>query len=162
MRTAHFLGALALVTGLAACQSTAPVSPPPSGTTAPVVMSGSELDQMAALINQRRASSGLRALTVNGQLNAAATAHAVEMDTKEYFSHTGANGSSVGDRVRAKGYCFRTVSENIATGWRTIPDTYEGWVTSSGHLANILNRTVTEYGLGKSGTNWVMVFGKGC
>ena len=33
-----------------------------------------------------------------------------------FFSHTGANGSSVGDRLNAVAYGWASVAENIAAG----------------------------------------------
>jgi uncharacterized protein YkwD len=38
------------------------------------------------------------------QLEGVAKAHADEMASKGYFSHTGANGSTVGSRTTAQGY----------------------------------------------------------
>lgn len=121
-----------------------------------------QMGQMADLVNQYRATRRLPALAEDLMLSAAAQAHAEEMERLGYFSHTSANGWTVGRRVKAQGYCYRLVAENIATGWRTVPDTFQGWVQSAGHEHNLTDRRVRSYGLGVSGTTWVMVYAQGC
>jgi len=43
----------------------------------------------------------------NNQLEAAAEIHSNDMLTNNYFSHTGFDGSSPGDRIRQAGYSWR-------------------------------------------------------
>src|ERR1041384_6572112 len=58
-------------------------------------------------------------LTWNDQLEAAAAAHAADMDQNNYFSHTGLNGSTAGERIRNAGYNWTAYGENIAKGYST-------------------------------------------
>ncbi|MFW5751582.1 MAG: CAP domain-containing protein [Planctomycetota bacterium] len=60
--------------------------------------------EMLAAVNAERADAGEAALAWNPQLTQAATAHAEDMQTNDFFSHTGSDGSAVGDRVHATGH----------------------------------------------------------
>ena len=105
-------------------------------------------NRVVELTNAERAKAGLESLTLNNQLIQAAQGHSDSMAVDDFFSHTGADGSSVGDRVRDTGYKFATAGENIAAGQRTAADVVEGWMNSPGHRANILNANYTEIGVG--------------
>jgi len=97
---------------------------------------------------------------LNSQLNQAATNHANDMTTNNFFSHTGSDGSNVGTRVTRTGYNWSTVGENIASGYRSAQEVHDGWMNSSGHRANILNSNYTQIGIARSGNIWVQVFGR--
>jgi serralysin len=115
--------------------------------------------QMLALINAERAAVGLQALRINSRLNTAAETHSQWMLNADIFSHTGANGSSAGDRMRAAGYVFSgnwTNGENIA--WQSergatgisddVINLHNSLMNSPGHRANILNPNFIEIGIG--------------
>ncbi|WP_294622239.1 CAP domain-containing protein [uncultured Roseovarius sp.] len=115
-------------------------------------------------INASRAEAGRSALSVNRQLTQAAAAHARDLADTGAFSHTGSNGSSVGDRVRGQGYGFCFVAENIAKGQGSLEQVLSGWMASPGHRRNILASQAREFGLVRGpGNLWVMVLAKpGC
>jgi len=115
-------------------------------------------------INGLRARKGSAALRISKKLTEAAANHAQDMVQNELFSHTGSNGSSMGDRIRAQNYGFCMASENIAKGQRSLNAVLESWMSSKGHRRNLLNPGVTEFGLVRgSGNLWVMVLGRpGC
>jgi len=117
-----------------------------------------------ALLNAERSARGLSPVRRSGQLAAAARAHAGEMSAKGYFSHRSANGNRLGDRVRAQGYGYCIVAENIAKGQPNERVVIDGWMRSSGHRRNILNPGVTEFGTAKApGNYWVLVLARpGC
>jgi uncharacterized protein YkwD len=127
--------------------------------------------QVVELTNQFRAQNGLAPLTLNSKLSEAAQTHSQNMATQDFFSHTGKDGSSAGDRVSSTGYDWRTVAENIAAGQRTPTEVVNSWINSPGHRANILNTTIREIGVGyfflveDTGTTnynayWTQDFGK--
>jgi uncharacterized protein YkwD len=99
------------------------------------------------------------ALTWNSQLEAAAAVHSKDMYDNNYFSHTGQNGSSAGERIKAAGYTWSSYGENIAMGQRSASEVIKGWLTSPGHCANIMNPSFREMGMANSGVIWVQVFG---
>ncbi len=115
-----------------------------------------------SLLNRQRGSNGLPPLSENARLAAAAQSHADDMVRQAYFSHTGADGSSVGQRVDARGYSWCWVGENIAAGDRTDAAVFGSWMNSPGHRRNMLDRQAVEYGLGRSGNTWVLVLAQPC
>ncbi|HOA24092.1 MAG TPA: CAP domain-containing protein [Aggregatilineales bacterium] len=126
----------------------------------------SDAAQVYALINQTRCQNGLHPLAPNPQLEAAAAAHAQDMATHNFFSHTGSNGSSVLDRVLAQGYALTYIGENLAAGNSTADATVQQWLNSPGHRDNMLNAAFTEVGLAhvaQAGTTyghyWSLVLG---
>ncbi len=127
--------------------------------------------EVVSLTNQFRATNGLAPLTLNSKLSEAAQTHSQNMATQDFFSHTGKDGSSAGDRVSKTGYDWRTVAENIAAGQSTPSEVVNSWINSPGHRLNILNTTIKEIGVGyfflaeDTGTTnynayWTQNFGK--
>ncbi|GJE46233.1 CAP domain-containing protein [Methylobacterium soli] len=105
------------------------------------------------LINQTRASAGVKPLTFDGELLDASDAHSAWMDQTDTFSHTGVNGSSPGDRVADAGYGAQGWGENIAyvsggMDEATIQQLHTNLVNSPGHYANIINGSFEEVGIG--------------
>ncbi len=95
-------------------------------------------------------------LAFNPLLVDAARDHSAWMLATDTFAHTGAGGSSPGDRMRAAGYTFTgswTWGENIALRSGTISAAtvellHEQLFESAGHRTNILNASFREAGLG--------------
>lgn len=119
------------------------------------------------LVNDERREAGLHALTWNHQLFNAAREHSLDMAVENYFSHTGLDGRSAGDRIFDAGYDWQTYGENIAYGYVTPDAVMAGWMNSAGHRANILNGSFCELGVGiaehaNSGHQlyWTQDFGK--
>lgn len=122
------------------------------------------LDEVVALTNRHRAEAGLVPLVPSARLAAAAQAHDDDMVRRGFFAHESPDGRSVADRVRAAGYDFRVVAENLAAGQRTAAEVVQGWLDSPGHRANLLHPDVREIGVayaegGTYGTVWTQVFG---
>jgi uncharacterized protein YkwD len=67
------------------------------------------------------------------------------------ISHTGTDGSSAGDRIRAAGYNYTYYAENIAASSSQYfsPETVVNlWMNSSGHRKNILSDKAVHIGVG--------------
>jgi uncharacterized protein YkwD len=98
--------------------------------------------------NRQRARYGLAPLTIDWKLAAAAWVQAMNCAERGVLSHTGGDGSNVGDRVSGQGYRWVGVAENGAMqsapprGWPGDPRTpdwaVDGWMASPGHRANLL------------------------
>ncbi len=147
----------------------APTVEPSTSTTAAPTGTGSlpDLEQrLVALTNAERAKAGCGALTVDARLVASADAHAVDMVAKQYFDHTGPDGSTPTSRGAAAGYPGG-VAENIATGFTEADGVMTAWMASDGHRANIVNCAYTVIGVGfdpgalpgYGGGTWVQTFG---
>jgi uncharacterized protein YkwD len=106
------------------------------------------IQEVLDLTNAERIKGGLSVLKLNPNLNLAAQNHSEDMALKDYFSHTGINGSSSGDRATSAGYQFSYLGENIAAGYITPQEVVQGWMNSPGHRANIMNANYQEMGLG--------------
>ena len=113
-------------------------------------------------LNSQRAAHGLHAVQPHQLLMAAAEAHARDMASNGFMSHRGSDGSSVAQRVRRQGFCYRHVNENIAMGFRDPEQVMTGWYKSPGHRRNALSRQVTHYGFAAVDRSWVLVMGRPC
>jgi uncharacterized protein YkwD len=129
------------------------------------------------LVNARRsagASCGSRGafaaavpLAWNDALTQAGLRHSDDMVARNFFSHTGSDGTSAGTRATAAGYVWSSWGENIAAGQRSVADVVAGWMASDGHCANIMAPGFRDVGLacvsGNTGTTygtyWTMVLG---
>lgn len=88
------------------------------------------------------------ALVENSKLDTSSQAHAKDMATKNFFSHTGSDGSQPWDRMKRAGYSYSYAGENIAAGNSTVDATMTQWLNSPGHCANIMGRNFTQVGFG--------------
>lgn len=103
-------------------------------------------------------------LVWNNYLEIAATGHAQDMATENYFSHTSKDGRNLEDRVVLAGYFFKgyksfAVGENIAMGQQSIAEVMRGWLKSEGHCKNLMNPTFKEIGIAEYNHYWVQDFG---
>lgn len=138
--------------------TTTTVKPPP------VPVTGGVADQVLALVNNERAKAGCRSVKANSALQRAAQGHSADMAAKDYFSHDSQDGRDFADRIRAAGYSGGAIAENIAAGQSTASSVMKGWMSSSGHRANILNCRYTALGVGYAkggsyGHYWTQDFG---
>jgi len=135
-----------------------------------------DLIEALTLINQLRAESqtcgsttypAVDAVTWSSTLTLAAEAHSSNMANYNFFSHTGLDDSTVGNRVSAQGYEWSYVSENIAAGQTSVQAAVDGWMESEGHCINIMSENAQEMGLACAVNNdadyryyWTQVFAK--
>ncbi|MFC0098617.1 CAP domain-containing protein [Micromonospora marina] len=120
-----------------------------------------ELQKVVTIVNQERAKAGCKALTVNAKLNLAAQRHSQDQADHRKMDHKGSDGSQPRDRVKAAGYSYRMVGENVAWNYQTPAAVMEGWMDSEGHRKNILNCSYTQIGVGVARSNgpyWTQVF----
>ena len=80
------------------------------------------------------------------KLEEAARGHSEDMAELEFFSHTGPEGSQIGERVSERHYQWSAVGENIAAGQNSVDEVVDGWLSSPGHCANIMHAEFTEMG----------------
>ena len=119
--------------------------------------------ELIILLNQERKAKGRNPLKVSEVLTNVAENHARDMVAGNYFSHTGKDGSSVGNRIKRQGYKYCYAAENIALGQKTAKAVMVAWQNSSGHKKNNLSKKATEVGAGYAGGKmWVLVFAKPC
>lgn len=133
-------------------------------------------NQVLTLVNQKRAAGAtcggvakppVAALTSNAKLRCAARFHSRDMGNKNFFSHTGSNGSTFVNRIDNAGYVWTAAGENIAAGQTTASAVVSGWMASTGHCNNIMNGNFKNLGVGYSYKStatykhyWTQDFGK--
>jgi uncharacterized protein YkwD len=107
------------------------------------------------------------ALSWNCTLENVALEHSRDMGDVNFFSHTGSDGLSAGDRVTNAGYDWSATGENIAAGQPSIDAVINAWLGSPGHCANIMSPIYTEIGAASytvSGSDypiyWTQVFAR--
>ncbi|WP_415919955.1 CAP domain-containing protein [Tateyamaria sp. SN6-1] len=114
-------------------------------------------------VNAERAAAGRAALAYDDRLEAVARAHGQDMARQGFFSHTGSDGSDIGQRLRRGGVSFCFAAENIAQGQRSLAQVMAGWMGSRGHRRNILHRQAETVAVARvPGDIWVMVLAAGC
>jgi Cysteine-rich secretory protein family len=112
--------------------------------------------EVLALVNEARAKprrcgktnfDAASPLTMSAMLTRAALIHAQDMSAHDHFEHEGTDGSSPSARISRVGYKWMTAAENIALGPTTAKQVVDGWLTSPGHCANIMDPRSTQMGL---------------
>lgn len=111
------------------------------------VWAGEAEDQVLAAVNKARAGAGCSALTVNAKLVAAAKGHAKAMAEQNFFGHASKNGAKFSNRIKAQGYRYSKVAENIGAGQSSAAGIMQDWLASSGHRKNILDCALSETGI---------------
>lgn len=101
------------------------------------------------------------------ELATAARNHSSDMATNNFFSHTGSDGSSAGERATRAGYSWSAWGENIAAGYTSVGAVMQGWIDSPGHCANLMAPIFSHLGAAKHysatssyGTYWTQAFGR--
>jgi uncharacterized protein YkwD len=130
-----------------------PIPPPPTPTPLPTDF----IQQLLQLHNSRRAAVKVPIFVLNSKLTAAAQKHSNWMQANNNLSHIENGNNRVGDRVKAEGYSWSWVGENIATGG-SATKVFDMWMKSPDHKANIERVNFTEVGFGVAGKYWTTVF----
>lgn len=105
-------------------------------------------------------------LVWNATLGTAAETHSRAMANGNFFAHQGRDGRTPGDRAELAGYSGRQVGENIAAGLDATRQVVDGWLSSPGHCANLMNPQFSELGAAyatdpksDAGIYWTALFG---
>ncbi len=130
---------------------------PPQGGNDPDPGVADIRDEFLAAVNQARSVNQICGTTPfspaapvswSDNLAMAAYLHSEDMVLNNFFSHTGSDGSSAGQRISRQGYPWRTYGENIAVGYPTVSSVIQGWLGSEGHCRNLMDPAFTEIGAG--------------
>ncbi|MCR5704069.1 MAG: CAP domain-containing protein, partial [Eubacterium sp.] len=104
------------------------------------------IEKIVQLVNKERKSAGLNAVQLDETLTKAAMTRAKE--TNISFSHTRPDGTSFSTVLSQYKISYRGAGENIAWGQQSPDEVMRGWMNSSGHRANILNKNFKKIGVG--------------
>jgi uncharacterized protein YkwD len=144
---------LPIVAALVAVACTVPA------TAAYAATSADEIDTVVALVNQEREEAGCDPVTVDDHLTEAAQSHSQDQADMGKMTHTGSDGSRVGDRATRAGYEWSKVGENVASGTTSPERVMSLWMNSEAHRENILNCAYEDIGVARVGGYWTQDFG---
>lgn len=157
-------------TALVTLSCTVPVPPAPAPPPAPAAVSGrvgATEARIFNLINAERKRQGLPLLEYSRQLGEMANLHARNMARYHKMAHVLPESGlpTLADRARHVGYPFGRLAENVAHDYPDAQTVVQGWMTSKGHRANILNSDVEETGIAiarssSGGLYYCQVFGR--
>jgi uncharacterized protein YkwD len=99
------------------------------------------------LTNAERKKHDLPPLRLSPRLSKVARAHSANMAKQRKMSHI-LDEKNPADRVKAAGYPFGYIGENVGAGARQVDDMMKAWMNSKHHRENILNKNFTEIGIG--------------
>ncbi len=126
-----------------------------------------EPETARVMINRYRSTRGLRPLTMETKLTAAAERHSTDLARADRISHTGTDGSNPWHRVKLSGYRPLLAAENVGAGQRSFEEVLQGWKESPGHDKNLLLADATHMGIALKTnpdssyqTFWTLVLGK--
>ena len=104
------------------------------------------------LVNDERERRGLYSLNWNSRLADLARSYSIKMARENFFSHFDRNGDSITERARAMRINgWERLGENLfmCQGCESFSQfAVRGWMKSSGHRKNILQRDFNETGIG--------------
>ena len=141
---------------LTANPTRAHAAPCPASDTAPSAQTlHAAAGATICLVNAHRTSHGLRSLTVNADLVAAAASHSRDMVHRAFFAHNTPTGTTPSQRIRSTGYTrglpHWTIGEDLAWGSGTLSTptaTITAWIASPAHNHVLLDPRVREIGVG--------------
>lgn len=102
--------------------------------------------EVVLLVNQQRRAAGLPALTRGERLMRMAQVRAEELARN--FSHTRPDGRGPFTVLDDDTYQYTVAAENIASGQGTPEKVMNSWMSSKGHRANILSKSMSKIGVG--------------
>jgi uncharacterized protein YkwD len=118
-------------------------------------ISSPELEhKIYSLINSERINRNIKPLVVDEGLAKIARDHSQDMVNRKFFNHVNPDGNTARDRLRRGGYkCTKASGENIFQNnlgslEKIATTTVQGWMRSSGHRQNVLQRSYVKTGVG--------------
>jgi len=117
-----------------------------------------DVRELIRLINQHRATLHMGPLAWSSRAAGVALAHSADMERRDFFGHTDPDHNSPFDRMDHAGIHYVRAGENIAYGYTSPAEVFQGWLNSPGHRKNIENPKYTYQGIGVSGTMWTHLF----
>lgn len=133
-----------------------------SGSSQTISTMTSDEKEVFNLINKQRTNNGLPSLKVDNEVQRVAKIKAQDMVNNSYFSHNSPTYGTPFQMLQNFKVSYKTAGENIA-GNSSNSGAVNAWMNSSGHKANILNKSFTHTGIGvvsspKYGKIYVQMF----
>ncbi len=145
---------VSVLLGLLAAMA-APFAPAEDTKEAPKFKMSKDEQTLLDLLNKERAKDKLPPLRPQPLLFKTARGHSANMAKQGKMEHV-LDGKNPGQRVLASGYDYGRVTENIAMAdgpGAPLTNIVAGWMDSKTHRENILDKNVSETGLGVAGND---------
>lgn len=105
-------------------------------------------DEVVRITNEKRIQNGLRPLTVNNKLAAAAYTKGRHMIDNDYWAHVAPDGTQPWKFIADFGYKYRFAGENLARDFSNPASVVDAWMNSKTHRDNLLSSKYSEIGIG--------------
>jgi uncharacterized protein YkwD len=109
------------------------------------------VDQLNALRHQatpcRAAGADMQSLSWEPRLATSAQEQARDLAAQDRLSHVDSRNRGLGARLRSVGYAAAGAGENLAAGQTYIDDTFQAWLASPSHCANLMQPEYRDVGL---------------
>ncbi len=105
-------------------------------------------EQLFAYLNEVRRQFGLEPLAYSYELSVAAQAHARDKTSFPTNPHVGSDGATAAERLLRNSYPGAYGGEATAWGFSDAREAVEFWMNSESHRVILLNRNVTDLGVG--------------
>lgn len=119
-------------------------------------------NEMLSYVNGYRSEVNASLLSIDDDLNLAATIRAIEIAYSKKFSHFRPDGNMCYSIAEDLNLNVNSMGENIAYGQKTAAGVSEVWRNSDGHYGNMISTMFTRVGFGKYTLNgktyWVQIF----
>lgn len=103
--------------------------------------------EVIKLTNEKRVQAGLSPLKENQLLSQAALQKGQNMLEKDYWAHTGPDGTQPWAFFSKVGYKYRYAGENLARDFTNPKDAVEAWMASNSHRDNLMSAKYQEIGI---------------
>ncbi len=110
------------------------------------VLSSITPENVVTLTNYERLKNNIKPLTINEELNKAASAKAKSLIEAQQFSHNLGN-RRFSSWIKDTEYEYSYVGENLAIDFSTSEGAMKAWMESPSHKKNILNKKFHEIGI---------------
>jgi len=104
-------------------------------------------EEVVQLVNEKRASNGLPALSMNQTLVSAALAKGTDMINRDYWAHVAPDGTQPWVFFTNANYSYRFAGENLARDFSNPVSAVDAWMASPTHKDNILSDKYKETGV---------------
>lgn len=102
----------------------------------------------------------VKILMANTILTTTAINHAHDMNGRNFFSHISPEGTSPILRAIQNGYTGLYTGEILGRNYSSVNTVMAAWQLSTDHCMAMMDTIYTEMGAGKSGSYWVVNFGR--
>ncbi len=105
-----------------------------------------QLIQLYRLINTHRQENRLSQLSINLALERSARTKLIDMIKDDYWQHENKSGQTTWQFFKDAGYQYQLAGENLAFNHNSAWKTFEGWLQSPEHNAQMLHKEYEDMG----------------